>query len=82
MLLADGITKLPQLTVCPLVAPVRMVINKVHSIENDVIMAMPLVNVCGDHILIFSFEPFVRKLFSDLMSFFRRDLTDIKDCIR
>ena len=55
-----------------------MVINEVHSIENDVVMAVSFVNMRGDHILIFSFEPFVRKLFSDLMSFFGRNLTDIK----
>ena len=78
MLFADRITELSQLSVCPLVAPVRMVINKVHSIENDVVMAVTFVNMRSDYILIFSFEPFVRKLFSDLMSFFGRDLTDIK----
>lgn len=33
MLFADGITELPQLPVCSLIAPVRMVIAKVHSIE-------------------------------------------------
>ena len=78
MLFADRITELPQLSVCPLVTPVRMVIDKVHSIENDVVMAMSFVNMRGNHILVFALKPFVCELFSDLMSFFRRDLTDIK----
>ena len=78
MLFADGITELTQLSVCSLIAPIRMVIDKVHGIENDVIMAVSFINVRGDHILIFALEPFVCKLFSDLVSDFRRDFTDIK----
>ena len=78
MLFTDGITELPQLTVCPLVASVRMVIDKVHSIENDVIMAVPLINMRGDHILVFALEPFVCELLSDFVRDFRCHFTDIK----
>ena len=40
--------------------------------------AQPLVDVCSNHILVLALEPFVRKLFPDLVSFFRRHFTDVK----
>ena len=43
-----------------------------------VIMTMPLVDVGSNHILVLALEPFVRKLFPDLMCFFRRHFTDVK----
>ncbi len=55
MLFADSVAKLAQLPVCPFVAPVAVIVYEVHDIEDNVIMAMPLVNVGSDHILIFAF---------------------------
>ena len=55
-----------------------MEVHIVYGIEDDVIMAMPLVDVGCNYILVLALEPFVRKLFTDLMSFFRRHFTDVK----
>ena len=55
-----------------------MKVHIIHGIEDDVIMAMPLVDVGSNHILVLALEPFVRKLFPDLVSFFRRHFTDVK----
>ena len=75
---ANLITELPHLTVGLLIAPVRMEVHIVDSIEDDVVVAMSLVYVCGDHIFVLAFEPFVCKLFADLMSLFRCDLSNIE----
>ena len=78
MLLADFITELAHFPVCPLVAPIGMIVHKVDGIEDDVIMAMPLVDVGGNHILILAFQPFVGKLLSDFMRHLRRDFSDVE----
>ena len=78
MFLAYLITELAQLPIGSLVALVGMEVHIVHGIEDDVIMAMPLVDVGSNHILVLALEPFVRKLFPDLVSFFRRHFTDVK----
>ena len=78
MFLAYLITELTQLPICSLVASVGMEVHIVHGIEDDVIMTMPLVDVGSNHILVLALEPFVRKLFPDLVSFFRRHFTDVK----
>ena len=78
MFLADFIAELAHFPICPLVAPIGMVVYKVDGIEDDVIMAMPLVDVCGNHILILAFQPFVGKLLSDFMCLFRRDSSDVE----
>ena len=78
MFLAYLITELAQLTIGSLVAPVGVKVHIIHGIEDDVIMAMPLVDVGSNHILVLALEPFVRKLFPDLVSFFRRHFTDVK----
>ena len=78
MFLAYLITELTQFPIGSLVTPVGMEVHIVHSIEDDVIMAMSLVDVGSNHILIFALEPFIRKLFPDLMSFFRCHFTDVK----
>ena len=78
MFLAYLVTELTQFPIGSLVAPVGMEVHIVYGIEDDVIMAMPLVNVGCNYILVLALEPFVRKLFPDLMSFFRRHFTDVK----
>ena len=78
MLFADSVAKLAQLPVCPFVAPVAVIVYEVHGIEDNVIMAMPFVNVGSDHILIFAFKPFIGKLLADLMCHFRLDFTNIE----
>ena len=78
MFLANFITELPHLTVGLLVAPVRMEVHIVDGVEDNMIMTMPLVYVGGDHIFVLAFEPFVSKLFADLMSLFRCNFTHIK----
>ncbi len=47
-----------------------MIVYKVYGIEDDVIMAMPLVDVGSNHILVLALEPFVRKLFPDFVDRF------------
>ena len=78
MFLAYLITELAQLPIGSLVAPVGMEVHIVHGIEDDVIMAMPLVDVGCNHIFVLALEPFVRKLLSNFMSLFRRHFTDVK----
>ena len=78
MLFANFIAELAHFPVCPLVAPIGMVVYKVDSVEDDVIMAMSFVDVGGDHILILAFQPFVGKLLSDFMRLFRRDFSDVE----
>lgn len=78
MFLADLITELRQLPIGSPVASVGVEVHIVHGIEDDVIMAMPLVDVGSNHILVLALEPFVRKLLPDLVSFFRRHFTDVK----
>ena len=63
--LAYLIAELTQLPIGSLVAPVGMEIHIVYGIEDDVIMAMPLVDVGCNYILVLALEPFVRKLFTD-----------------
>ena len=72
------VAELAHFPICPLVAPIGMVVYKIDSIEDDVIMAMPLVDVGGDHIFILAFQPFVGKLFSDFMRHLRRDFSDVE----
>ena len=67
-----------QLLVCSLITAIAVIVYEVHSIEDDVIMTMPLVDVGGNHILIFTFEPFVGKLFADFMRLFRGYFTYVK----
>ena len=55
-----------------------MVVHKVNRIENQMVMNMVLVNVSGQHILMFSSEDFICKLLADLVGKFRRDLSDFK----
>ena len=78
MLLTDFIAELAHFPICPRVTPIGMVVYKIDSVKDDVIMAMPLVDVGSDHILILAFQPFVGKLLADLMRLFRRDLTDVE----
>ena len=78
MLLADFVTELAHFPVGAPVASVGMIVHKVDGIEDDVIMAMPLVDVGSNHILILAFQPFVCELLADLMCLFRRDFSDIK----
>ena len=78
MLLADFVTELAHFPVGAPVASVGMIVYKVDGIEDDVIMAMPLVDVGSNHILILAFQPFVCKLLADLMCLFRRDFSDIE----
>ena len=78
MFFAYFIAELTQLPIGSLVAPVGMEVHIIHSIEDDVIMAMPLVNVGCNHILVLALEPFVRKLFPDFVRFFRCHFTDVK----
>ncbi len=42
------------------------------------VMNMVLVNVRGQHILVFSTEDFIRKLLADLVGKLRRDLSNFK----
>ena len=51
---------------------------KIHSTENDVIMAMLLVDVGSDDILILAAENFIDKLLPDLVGLYIADLTQIK----
>ena len=76
--LANLITELPHLTVGLLIAPVRMEVHIVDGIEDNMIMAMPLVYVGCDHIFVLAFEPFISELFTDLMSLFRCNFAHIK----
>ena len=78
MFLAYLITELTQLPIGSPVASVGVEVHIVHGIEDNVIMAMPLVDVGSNHILVLALEPFVRKLLPDLVSFFRRHFTDVK----
>ena len=78
MFLAYLITELAQLTIGSLVAPVGMKVHIVHGIEDNVIMAMSLVDVGSNHIFVLALEPFVCKLLSNFMSLFRRHFTDVK----
>ena len=78
MFFTDFVAELAHFPICPLVAPIGMVVYKIDSIEDDVIMAMPLVDVGGDHIFILAFQPFVGKLFSDFMRHLRRDFSDVE----
>lgn len=71
MLLADFIAQKPQLSVCPLITPVGMIVHKVDGIEDDMVVAMSFVDMRCDDILILFLEPFVCKLLANLMSNFR-----------
>lgn len=50
----------------------------VDCVEDNVIVAMPLVDVRCNHILVLSLEPFVGKLLTDFMRLFRRDFINRK----
>ena len=78
MLLADFIAELAHFPVGSPVASVGMIVYKIDSVEDDVIMAMPLVDVGGNHILILAFQPFVGKLLANFMSHLRRDFSDVE----
>ena len=78
MFLADFIAELAHFPVGSLVAPIGMVVHKIDSVEDDVIVAMPLVDVGGNHILILAFQPFACELLSDFMRLFRRDFSDVE----
>ena len=78
MLLADFIAELAHFPVGSPVASVGMIVYKIDSVEDDVIMAMPLVDVGGNHILILAFQPFVGKLLANFMRHLRRDFSDVE----
>ena len=50
MFLTDFVAELAHFPVGSPIASVGMIVYKVYGIEDDVIMAMPLVDVGGDHI--------------------------------
>ena len=75
---AEPVTCLAHIIVDFLVALVGVMIHKVHSIKNQMIVNMTFVNVGGQHILVFPTEYFIRKLLADLMGKLRRNFADIK----
>ena len=76
--LTEPVADLTHIIVNPLVALVGVVIHKVNLIENQMVMNMVLVNVRGQHILVFSTEDFIRELLADLVGKLQRDLSDFK----
>ena len=60
--MADTITDSAEFMVAPLIGNILVMINKACSVEDDMIVNMIFVNVCADHVLIFSFQHFVSKL--------------------
>ena len=69
---------MPHLTIGFLIASVRMEVNIIDSVKDNMIVAMPLVDVRCNHILVLSLEPFVGKLLTDFMRLFRRDFINRK----
>ena len=53
-------------------------LRKIHSTENDVVMAMLLVDVSSNDILILAAENFIGKLPSDLVGLHIADLARLK----
>ena len=76
--LTEPVADFTHIIVNPLVALVGVVVHKVNRIENQMVMNMVLVNVRGQHILVFSTEDFIRELLADLVGKLRRDLSDFK----
>ena len=76
--LTEPVADLTHIIVNPLVALVCVVVHEVNRVENQVVMNMILVNVSGQHILIFSTEDFICKLLADLVGKLRCDLSNFK----
>ena len=53
--MADTIADSAELMVAPFIGNILVMINKACSVEDDMIVNMIFVNVCADHVLIFSF---------------------------
>ena len=47
-------------------------VHHVHCTDDDVIMDVPFVNVCGQHIRVFALQDFICKLPADLVCLLRR----------
>ena len=69
---------MPHHTIGFLIASVCMEVYIVDCVEDNVIVAMPLVDVRCNHILVLSLEPFVGKLLTDFMRLFRGDFINRK----
>ena len=75
---AQSVADAADLCVAFAVGNVLLMLRKIHGTENDVIMAMLLVDVGGDDILILATENFIGKLPPNLVGLRIADLTRLK----
>ena len=72
MFLAKSVTGAPDVSIAPPVGNILPLVHHVHSTENDVVVDVPLVNVRGQYIGIFSLQDFICKLSANLVGLLRR----------
>ena len=65
--LAKSVTGAPDVSIAPPVGNILPLVHHVHSTENDVVVDVPLVNVRGQYIGIFSLQDFICKLSTNLV---------------
>ena len=70
--LAKSVTGAPDVSIAPPVGNILPLVHHVHSTENDVVVDVPLVNVRGQYIGIFSLQDFICKLPANLVGLLRR----------
>ena len=70
--LAKSVTGAPDVSIAPPVGNILPLVHHVHSTENDVVVDVPLVNVRGQYIGIFSLQDFICKLSTNLVGLLRR----------
>lgn len=72
MFLAQPVAGAPDVGIALSVGNILSLIHHVHSTEDDVIMDVPFVNVCGQHIGVFALQDFICKLSANFVSLLRR----------
>ena len=72
MFLAQPVAGAPDVGIASSVGNILSLIHHVHSTEDDVIMDVPFVNVCGQHIGVFALQDFICKLPANLVGLLRR----------
>ena len=72
MFLTQPVAGAPDVGIALSVGNILSLIHHVHSTEDDVIMDVSFVNVCGQHIRVFALQDFICKLPADLVGLLRR----------
>ena len=70
--LAQTVAGAPDVGIALAIGNILSLVHHVHGAKDDVVVDVPFVNVCGQHIRVFALQDFICKLPADLVGLLRR----------